>query len=169
MITSSTTIFLFLFIVCETTCFDLFTRSSSGLLTLRVQDTIYVLGSQHVYIDKIYDCHVSYNGRDGIIYFTNVNMLGSQHIYRVSQDECARLRESVPYVKVYRYNPKHLYQKLNGYGDNGQRKVWSACGSKYCTCSADALRVHQKCAVSKVKSVLQYCWIFMCHVKCLES
>jgi len=47
-------------------------------------------------------------------------------IYRMSQEECARLRESVPYVKVYRYNPKHLYQKLNGYGDNGQRslKLW---------------------------------------------
>jgi len=29
-------------------------------------------------------------------------------VYRVSQEECARLRESVPYVKVYRYNPKHL-------------------------------------------------------------
>ena len=37
---------------------------------------------------------------------------------QVSQEECARLRESVPYVKVYRYNPKHLYSKLNGYGDN---------------------------------------------------
>ena len=44
-------------------------------------------------------------------------------IYRVSQEECARLRESVPYVKVYRYNPKHLYLKLNGYGDNGQRSL----------------------------------------------
>ena len=40
-------------------------------------------------------------------------------IYRVSQEECARLREGVPYVKVYRYNPKHLCPKLNGYGDNG--------------------------------------------------
>jgi len=29
--------------------------------------------------------------------------------------------EGVPYVKVYRYNPKHLCPKLNGYGDNGQR------------------------------------------------
>jgi hypothetical protein len=28
-------------------------------------------------------------------------------------------RESVPYVKINRYNPKHLYPKLNGYGDNG--------------------------------------------------
>ena len=36
-------------------------------------------------------------------------------IYRMSQEECARLREGVPYVKVYRYNPKHLYPKLNGY------------------------------------------------------
>jgi len=44
-------------------------------------------------------------------------------VYRVSQEECARLRESVPYVKVYRYNPKHLYPKLNGYGDNGQRSM----------------------------------------------
>ena len=44
-------------------------------------------------------------------------------IYRVSQEECAKLRESVPYVKVYRYNPKHLYPKLNGYVDNGQRSL----------------------------------------------
>jgi hypothetical protein len=44
-------------------------------------------------------------------------------LYRVSQEECARLREGVPYVKVYRYNPKHLYPKLNGYGDNGQRNL----------------------------------------------
>jgi len=46
--------------------------------------------------------------------------------YRVSQEEYARLRERVPYVKLYRYNPKHLYPKLNGYGDNSQRslKLW---------------------------------------------
>ena len=44
-------------------------------------------------------------------------------IYRVSQEVCARLREDVPYVKVYRYNPKHLCPKLNGYGDNGQRSL----------------------------------------------
>ena len=56
------------------------------------------------------------------------------NIYRVSQEECARLREGVPYVKVYWYNPKHLCPKLNGYGDNGQRKVWSSGGSTHCTC-----------------------------------
>ena len=44
-------------------------------------------------------------------------------IYRMSQEECAIIRESVPYVKLYRYNPKHLYPKLNGYGDNGQRSL----------------------------------------------
>ena len=97
-------------------------------------------------------------------------------LYRVSQRECARLRENVPYVKVHRSNPKHLYPKSNGYGDNGQRKVWSSCGSTYCTCSSDALPVHcacpslrvecskhsrliRKCADSNVKSVLRYCWI----------
>jgi hypothetical protein len=53
-------------------------------------------------------------------------------LYRVSQEECARLRESVPFVKVYRYNSKHLYPKLNGYGYNSQRKVGVSCGSKYC-------------------------------------
>ena len=60
-------------------------------------------------------------------------------IYRVSQEECARLREGVPYIKVYRYNPKHLCPKLKGYGDNGQRKVWSSGGSTHCTCQLTAL------------------------------
>ena len=45
------------------------------------------------------------------------------HTYRVSQEERTKLRESVPYVKLYRYNPKHLYPKLNVYGDNGQRSL----------------------------------------------
>jgi hypothetical protein len=66
-------------------------------------------------------------------------------LYRVSQEEFARLREGVPYVKVYQYNPKHLYPKLNGYGDNGHRKVWSSCGSRYCNSSADAVPVHCAC------------------------
>ena len=52
---------------------------------------------------------------------------GGREIYRVSQEERTKLRESVPYVKLYRYNPEHLYPKLNGYGDNGQRKVWTSC------------------------------------------
>ena len=46
-----------------------------------------------------------------------------KRLYRVSQEERTKLRESVPYVKLYRYNPKHLYPKLNGYGDNGQRSL----------------------------------------------
>jgi len=45
-----------------------------------------------------------------------------EHI-QVSQEECAILREGVPYVKVYRYNPKHLCPNFNGYGDNGQRSL----------------------------------------------
>ena len=61
------------------------------------------------------------------------------HIYRVSQEEGTKLRESVPYVKIYRYNTKHLYPKLNGYGDNGQRKVLSSGGSTHCTCQLSSL------------------------------
>ena len=57
----------------------------------------------------------------------------------MSQEECARLREGVPYVKVYRYNPKHLCPKLNDYGDNGQRKVWSFGTSTHCTCQLTVL------------------------------
>jgi len=44
-------------------------------------------------------------------------------IYRVSHEERAKLREGVPYVELYRYNPKHLYPKLNSYRDNGQRSL----------------------------------------------
>ena len=47
----------------------------------------------------------------------------TESIYRASQEECARLREGVPYAKLYRYNPKHLSPKWNGYGDNGQRSL----------------------------------------------
>ena len=28
--------------------------------------------------------------------------------------------------------PKHLYPKFNGYGDIGQRKVWTSLVSAYC-------------------------------------
>ena len=54
-------------------------------------------------------------------YQLNVHFFYSITIYRVSQEEWTKLRESVPYVELYRYNPKHLYPKLNGYGDNGKR------------------------------------------------
>jgi hypothetical protein len=33
--------------------------------------------------------------------------------------------ESVPYVKVHWYNPKHLHPKLNGNGNNGERSFES--------------------------------------------
>ena len=57
---------------------------------------------------------------NAFIYFVLTHM---NTIYRVSQEECEILRESVSYVELYRYNPKHLYPKLNGYGDNGQRSL----------------------------------------------
>ena len=65
--------------------------------------------------------------------FWNFFLKNRVYIYRVSQEEWTKLRESVPYVELYRYNPKHLYPKLNGYGDNGHRKVWASGVSTYCT------------------------------------
>jgi len=56
----------------------------------------------------------------------NKYILRKLHIYRVSQEEWTKLRESVPYVELYRYKPKHVYPKLNAYGDNGHRKVWAS-------------------------------------------
>jgi len=50
----------------------------------------------------------------------------SQVLYRVSHELRSLFRESIPYVKIYRYNPKHLCLKLNGYGDNGKRKVFTS-------------------------------------------
>ena len=51
----------------------------------------------------------------------------------MSQEEWTKLRESVPYVELYRYNQKHLFLKLNVYGDNGNRKVWASGVPTYCT------------------------------------
>jgi len=59
----------------------------------------------------------------------------THRIYRMSQEEWTKLRENVPYVELCRYNPKHLYPKLNGYGDNGHRKVWASGMSTYCKTS----------------------------------
>ena len=59
--------------------------------------------------------HVSaYNGHHQV----SIPIKGS--LYRVSQEERTKLREGVPYVKLYRYNPKHLCPKLNGFRDNGK-------------------------------------------------
>ena len=112
---------------------------------------------------------------------TTIQVIHIFWLYRVSQEEGTKLRESVPYVKIYRYNPEHLYPKLNGYGDNGQRKVWSSGGSTHCTCQLSSLmdvcpwvwcpvtespltlaysRLIPECDLSHVTSVLA----FMCHV-----
>jgi len=58
----------------------------------------------------------------------------------VSRDVAARACVYIYiYVKVYRYNPKHLYPKLNGYGD-GLRKVGLLAVPNTATCTADASR-----------------------------
>ena len=70
---------------------------------------------------------INRSGRSCLLDF-NKNPLHVKFLYTYTEcppggGECARLRENVPYVKVHRYNPKHLYPKLNSYGDNGQRSL----------------------------------------------
>ena len=86
-------------------------------------------------------------------------------LYRVSRGECVRLRENVPYVKIHRSNTKHLYPKLNGYGDNGQKKVWSSCGSTYCTCFACCYpyTAHVRPSVSQLSQAHSAFIINRCH------
>jgi hypothetical protein len=54
--------------------------------------------------------------------------------YRVSKEEGTKLWEGVPYVKLYRKTPKHLYPKLNCLGDNGNWELWTSFGSKNDSC-----------------------------------
>ena len=72
-------------------------------------------------IDTKYKIQLSVKAQQKLLYYVLYNC--NANIYRVSQEERTKVRESVPYVKLYRYNPKHLYPKLNGYGDNGQRSL----------------------------------------------
>ena len=83
----------------------------------------------------------------GLSDIPNFTLVTMAYIYRVSHELRSLLRDSVPYVKIYRYNPKHLCPKLNGYGDNGQRRVLTSCISAYCTSSAvSALTLTEQCS-----------------------
>ena len=66
---------------------------------------------------------------------------------------------------------QHLYPKLNGYGDNGQRKVWSSGGSTHCTLSADSVPhvcPRLQCQITEIPLTLlrQYSTMadYACHV-----
>ena len=50
-------------------------------------------------------------------------------VYRVFLEEFSVIHENGLWVKLRAYNQTYLYQKLNGYGDNNARKMWSSCGS----------------------------------------
>ena len=73
--------------------------------------------------DKEQDRQFAYNTTSRRVRLT---ISGVEVNIQVSQEERTKLREGVYYVKLYRYNPKHLYPNLNGYGDIGKRnlKLW---------------------------------------------
>ena len=73
-------------------------------------------------------CFLLFDMKDWSLHQTHqfLTLTHAQLLYRVSHELRSLLRESVPYVKIYRYNPKHLYPKLNGYGDNGKFESMAA-------------------------------------------
>ena len=125
--------------------------------------------------------HALYLSADNLIYVTSLSVVSyygnsahasdKQHMHFLQGDDVvshvtsvlgihvmysARLREGVPYVKLYRYNPKHLCPKFNGYGDNGQRKVCSSDGSTHCTCQLTALSMLRRvrCHITAIQLTL---------------
>jgi len=53
---------------------------------------------------------------------------------------------------------KNVYPKFNGYGDNGQRKVWSSGGSTHCTLSDDNVThvcPRLQCQITEITLTLQ--------------
>ena len=107
-------------------------------LSILFSNTTSLLAALEVRYRANDDVNFTYNGT-----YCHTSVRLAMHLrtslLRVPHEECARLRDGVPYVKVYRYNPKHLCPKLNVYGDNGQRKVWSSGGSTHCTCQLTTL------------------------------
>ena len=61
-----------------------------------------------------------------IVYWHGRHFMDAEtfHIYRVSQEEWTKLRESVPYVKIYRYNPKTYIQSWT-VTEIMAREVWN--------------------------------------------
>ena len=87
----------------------------------RVRVTIIHFVVKRVYLDVRPKNLISINvDRFSYFFFKGPNFAS---IYRVSHELRSLLRESVPYVKLYRYNPKHLFPKFNGYEDIGQRSL----------------------------------------------
>ena len=98
-----------------------------------------------------------------VIYNQIIGTITLLVLYRVSHELRSLLREHVPFVKIYRYNPKHLCPKLNGYGDIGKRKVWTSWGCTHYTCQLAVIyvrgvscymcRLIRECAVSQASHV----------------
>ena len=66
----------------------------------------------------------------------NQTWSSSGHIYTgcpgANVPEFGRMFLTLKYTDITRNT--YVYPKLNGYGDNCERKVWSSCGSTFCTC-----------------------------------
>jgi hypothetical protein len=49
---------------------------------------------------------------------------------------------------------KHLHPKLNGYGDNGHRKVWASVGVHVMYAVRDAIFFHYACTATRYRNAV---------------
>jgi len=103
----------------------------------------YLIPTLTCYLNKTfpfkYGGHAPFKPNLNICYLNRTAMLYYGYHYTGCNRRKGQNFGSVPYYKIYRYNPKHLYPKLNGYGDNDQRIVLSSGGSTHCTCQLSSL------------------------------
>ena len=88
------------------------------------------------------------------------------YIYRMSRGnvpDFGRMFLTLKYTDITQNT--YVYPKLNGYGDNGERKVWSSCDSTYCTCFAYcySYTAHVRTSVSQPRQAHSAFIINRCH------
>jgi len=143
---------------------------SSSLITVPFQDFSWWYQIRVNIHTIVYACnwHITFHNRYLFKSSTFHNRyLFKSTIYRVSHKSRSLFRESLPYVKIYRYNPKHPYPKLNGYGDNGHWKVWASGVFTYCTPS---MTPYSSIARARQRDVLmQWPWRMLYSMVALTS
>jgi hypothetical protein len=99
-------------------------QTSLAIISVTVETWIKVFWVLSVYFNKgTRSRSIIHSSRDNLYIF----------IYGLSQEECAKIREGVPYVKVYRYNLNTYAQSWTVTEIMAREICGLPCGSTLCT------------------------------------